>query len=122
MGRQEITLSDRFDLTKSPVLLNGTQALVRLVLAQAARDKAAGLHTAGYVTGYRGSPLGAVDLQMARAKTVLEASNVRFEPGLNEDLAATALWGSQQAELRGDGKQDGVFVFGYGKGPGSTDS
>jgi indolepyruvate ferredoxin oxidoreductase len=118
MGRQEITLSDRFDLTKSPVLLNGTQALVRLVLAQAARDKAAGLHTAGYVTGYRGSPLGAVDLQMARAKTVLEASNVRFEPGLNEDLAATALWGSQQAELRGDGKQDGVFGLWYGKGPG----
>ena len=68
MGRQDISLADRFDLTKSPVLLNGTQALVRLVLSQAARDHAAGLHTAGYVTGYRGSPLGAVDLQMARAK------------------------------------------------------
>ncbi|OOY15301.1 indolepyruvate ferredoxin oxidoreductase family protein [Thioclava sp. DLFJ4-1] len=118
MGRQEISLADRFDLTKSPVLLNGTQALVRLVLAQAARDKAAGLHTAGYVTGYRGSPLGAVDLQMARAKTVLEESDVRFEPGLNEDLAATALWGSQQAELRGEGKYDGVFGLWYGKGPG----
>ncbi|OWY08517.1 indolepyruvate ferredoxin oxidoreductase [Thioclava sp. F42-5] len=118
MGRQEISLADRFDLTKSPVLLNGTQALVRLVLAQAARDKAAGLHTAGYVTGYRGSPLGAVDLQMARAKTVLEESDVRFQPGLNEDLAATALWGSQQAELRGEGKYDGVFGLWYGKGPG----
>ena len=118
MGRQEISLADRFDLTKSPVLLNGTQALVRLVLAQAARDKAAGLHTAGYVTGYRGSPLGAVDLQMARAKTVLEESDVRFEPGLNEDLAATALWGSQQAELRDEGKYDGVFGLWYGKGPG----
>ncbi|MBD3804932.1 MAG: indolepyruvate ferredoxin oxidoreductase family protein [Thioclava sp.] len=118
MGRQEISLADRFDLTKSPVLLNGTQALVRLVLAQAARDKAAGLNTAGYVTGYRGSPLGAVDLQMARARKVLEESQVRFEPGLNEDLAATALWGSQQAELRGEGKYDGVFGLWYGKGPG----
>ncbi|KFE35751.1 indolepyruvate ferredoxin oxidoreductase family protein [Thioclava atlantica] len=118
MGRQEISLADRFDLTKSPVLLNGTQALVRLVLAQAARDKAAGLNTAGYVTGYRGSPLGAVDLQMARARKLLDASGVRFEPGLNEDLAATALWGSQQAELRGEGKYDGVFGLWYGKGPG----
>ncbi|TMV94882.1 indolepyruvate ferredoxin oxidoreductase family protein [Thioclava sp. BHET1] len=118
MGRQEISLSDRFDLTKSPVLLNGTQALVRLVLAQTARDKAAGLETAGYVTGYRGSPLGAVDLQMARAKSVLEQSNVLFQPGLNEDLAATALWGAQQAEMRGEGKYDGVFGLWYGKGPG----
>ncbi|KEO52723.1 hypothetical protein TP2_07215 [Thioclava pacifica DSM 10166] len=92
--------------------------MVRLVLAQAARDKAAGLNTAGYVTGYRGSPLGAVDLQMARARKVLEESQVRFEPGLNEDLAATALWGSQQAELRGEGKYDGVFGLWYGKGPG----
>ncbi len=118
MGRQDISLSDRFDLEKSPVLLNGTQALVRLVLAQSARDKAAGLHTAGYVTGYRGSPLGAVDLQMARARSVLEQSDVLFQPGLNEDLAATAIWGSQQAELRGEGKYDGVFALWYGKGPG----
>ena len=118
MARQDVRLSDRFDLTKSPVLLNGTQALVRLMLTQAARDKAAGLNTAGYVTGYRGSPLGAVDLQMARARKELDAAGVLFREGLNEDLAATALWGSQQAELRGAGKYDGVFGLWYGKGPG----
>ncbi|MDP2064045.1 MAG: indolepyruvate ferredoxin oxidoreductase family protein [Phaeovulum sp.] len=118
MGRQEITLADRFDLTKSPVLLNGTQALVRLMLAQSARDRAAGLNTAGYVTGYRGSPLGAVDIQMARAVRELTAAKVRFQPGLNEDLAATAIWGTQQAELRGEGRHQGVFALWYGKGPG----
>ena len=118
MVRQDISLSDRFDLDKSPVLLNGTQALVRLMLAQAARDRAAGLNTAGFVTGYRGSPLGAVDQQMNRAKALLEAARIRFQEGLNEDLAATALWGSQQAELRGEGRHDGVFGLWYGKGPG----
>ena len=109
MGREEISLNDRFDLEKSPVLLNGTQALVRLMLMQRARDAQAGLDTAGYVTGYRGSPLGAVDMQMAKAAKVLTHAQVTFQPGLNEDLAATALWGSQQAELRGEGKYDGVF-------------
>ncbi|KPQ08573.1 MAG: indolepyruvate ferredoxin oxidoreductase [Rhodobacteraceae bacterium HLUCCA12] len=118
MGTQSVSLNDRFDLEKSPVLLNGTQALVRLMLAQAARDKAQGLNTAGYVSGYRGSPLGAVDLQMARARKHLEAAQVRFQEGLNEDLAATAIWGTQQAELRGEGKYDGVFALWYGKGPG----
>ncbi|MGD9916619.1 MAG: indolepyruvate ferredoxin oxidoreductase family protein [Paenirhodobacter sp.] len=122
MGKQdigrEVRLADRFDLSRTPVLLNGTQALVRLVLMQAARDRAAGLQTAGYVTGYRGSPLGAVDLQMAKAEAELTAAQIRFQPGLNEDLAATALWGTQQAELRGEGKYDGVFGLWYGKGPG----
>ena len=118
MTMQKISLNDRFDLEKSPVLLNGTQALVRMMMMQGARDTAAGLSTAGYVTGYRGSPLGAVDLQMAKAEKQLAAYNVKFQPGLNEDLAATALWGSQQAELRGEGKYDGVFGLWYGKGPG----
>ncbi|MEZ5913174.1 MAG: indolepyruvate ferredoxin oxidoreductase family protein [Paracoccaceae bacterium] len=118
MGRQDISLNDRFDLSKSPVLLNGTQALVRLMLMQKARDAAGGLNTAGYVTGYRGSPLGAVDQQMARAKPVLEPADITFQPGLNEDLAATAVWGTQQAELRGEGRFDGVFALWYGKGPG----
>ncbi|QBY00341.1 indolepyruvate ferredoxin oxidoreductase family protein [Rhodophyticola sp. CCM32] len=118
MGVQQVSLEDRYDMTKSPVLLNGTQALVRLMIAQKARDKAAGLNTAGYVTGYRGSPLGAVDLQMARAQKHLTASDILFQPGTNEDMAATALWGSQQAELRGEGKYDGVFGLWYGKGPG----
>lgn len=118
MSIQDISLSDRFDLTKRHVLLNGTQALVRLMLMQSARDKAAGLNTAGLVTGYRGSPLGGVDLQMMKSKKLLEPANVLFQPGLNEDLAATAIWGSQQAELRGEGKYDGVFALWYGKGPG----
>ena len=100
------------------MLLNGTQALVRLVLEQASRDDSAGLRTAGYVTGYRGSPLGAVDMQMARAKPLLEESNILFAPAINEDLAAAALWGTQQAELRNEGLQDGVFGLWYGKGPG----
>ncbi|MBV7409980.1 indolepyruvate ferredoxin oxidoreductase family protein [Maritimibacter sp. DP1N21-5] len=116
--RQEVSLHDRFDLDKSPVLLNGTQALVRLMLMQKARDRAAGLDTAGLVTGYRGSPLGSVDMWMMRAAKDLTAADVVFQPGLNEDLAATALWGSQQAELRGEGKFDGVFGLWYGKGPG----
>ncbi len=118
MSTPKISLNDRFDLEKSPVLLNGTQALVRLMLMQAARDQAAGLNTAGLVTGYRGSPLGAVDLNMAKAEKLLAERNITFQPGLNEDLAATALWGSQQAELRGEGKYDGVFGLWYGKGPG----
>ena len=118
MTSQKVSLNDRFDLTKSPVLLNGTQALVRLMLMQKERDRLAGLNTAGYVTGYRGSPLGAVDLQMRRAEKQLTQADIHFEEGLNEDLAATALWGAQQAELRGEGRYDGVFGLWYGKGPG----
>lgn len=118
MTSPKVSLNDRFDITKSPVLLNGTQALVRLMLMQKERDRRAGLNTAGYVTGYRGSPLGAVDMQMNRAAKWLAAADVKFHEGLNEDLAATALWGAQQAELRGEGKFDGVFGLWYGKGPG----
>ncbi len=118
MTRKDIKLSDKFDLTKSPVLLNGTQALVRLMLMQKARDIAAGLNTAGYVSGYRGSPLGGVDQQMGREADLLMANDIHFQPGLNEDLAATAVWGTQQAELRGEGRYDGVFALWYGKGPG----
>lgn len=118
MSTQKISLNDKYDLGKPQVLLNGTQALVRLMLMQKARDEAAGLNTAGLVTGYRGSPLGAVDLQMSRAEKQLTAANVKFQYGLNEDLAVTALWGAQQAELRGEGKHDGVFGLWYGKGPG----
>ncbi len=118
MSKQDITLNDRYDLSKEVVLLNGTQALVRVMLAQKARDKMAGLNTAGFVTGYRGSPLGAVDSQMMLAEKHLAASDVTFQSGMNEDLAATAIWGAQQAEMRGDGKYDGVFGMWYGKGPG----
>ena len=118
MGRLDVSLDDKFDISKHQVLLNGTQALVRLMIAQRARDETKGWNTAGYVTGYRGSPLGAVDFQMKRAAQALDAANITFQEGLNEDLAATALWGAQQAELRGEGLYDGVFGLWYGKGPG----
>ena len=118
MSTQKISLNDRYDLEKSPVLLNGTQALVRMMMMQKARDVAAGLNTAGLVTGYRGSPLGAVDMQMERALKPLTEHEITFQAGINEDLAATAHWGAQQAELRGEGKYDGVFGLWYGKGPG----
>ncbi len=118
MSIREVTLGDKFDLDCGAVLMNGTQALVRLMLMQAERDRMAGLNTAGYVSGYRGSPLGAVDQQMAAAEATLTAAGIKFQPGLNEDLAATAIWGTQQAELRGEGTHDGVFALWYGKGPG----
>ena len=112
------SLSDRFDLSKSPVFLTGPQAIVRLALLQSEADRRAGLNTAGYVTGYRGSPVGTVDNQFVAARGLLEPRHITFQPGLNEDLAATALWGTQQAEMRGEGRFDGVFGIWYGKGPG----
>jgi len=118
MTIKPVSLEDRYNLECDTVLLNGTQALVRLMLNQSARDKAAGHNTAGFVSGYRGSPLGAVDMQMQRAERHLVQNNITFQSGLNEDLAATAHWGTQQAELRGEGKYDGVFGLWYGKGPG----
>jgi indolepyruvate ferredoxin oxidoreductase len=112
------SLSDRFDLSRPRILLTGTQAIVRLLLMQKERDRRASLNTAGYITGYRGSPLGGVDAQMHRAKALFDANDITFMPGLNEDLAVTAIWGAQQAEMRGEGKYDGVFSIWYGKGPG----
>jgi len=118
MELRPVTLADRYDLTASPVLVSGIQAMVRACLMQHARDVAAGLDTGGYVTGYRGSPLGGVDAAFHGAQGALGKAGVTFHPGLNEDLAATALWGTQQAELRGEGRHDGVFGLWYGKGPG----
>jgi indolepyruvate ferredoxin oxidoreductase len=117
-GLADVSLDDRFDLTKSPVLLNGAQAVARLLLAQKERDRRAGLNTAGFVTGYRGSPVGGLDLQFTRLAKLFKANDIHFEPGLNEELAATAVWGAQQAEMRGEGRFDGVFSMWYGKGPG----
>ena len=114
----DISLNDRFDLKKNSVLLNGPQALVRLCLIQSERDKLKGLSTSGYITGYRGSPLGAVDQQFNRAKKILTERKVFFRVALNEDLAATAIWGAQQANIRGDGATDGVYSLWYGKGLG----
>ena len=118
MALREVTLDDKYDLGKSRIFVTGFQALVRMCLMQKELDRRAGLKTAGYVTGYRGSPLGGLDNQFLRAAPQLEAADIRFQAGINEELAATALWGSQQAELRGEGTYDGVFGLWYGKGPG----
>jgi len=105
-------------LAQDRVLVTGYQALIRALLMQRERDRRSGLNTGGYVTGYRGSPLGGLDQQFIRAARRLAASDIKFQPGINEELAATALWGTQQAELRGEGKFNGVFGMWYGKGPG----
>jgi indolepyruvate ferredoxin oxidoreductase len=118
MTLRPVSLDDKFDLSQSRVLVTGYHALIRALLMQKERDRRAGLNTGGYVTGYRGSPLGGLDQQMMRAGRQLEAADIKFQAGINEELAATALWGSQQAELRGEGKFDGVFGMWYGKGPG----
>jgi indolepyruvate ferredoxin oxidoreductase len=118
MALRDVKLDDKYDLGQRRVFVTGFQALVRLCLMQKELDRRNGLNTAGFVTGYRGSPLGGLDSQFLRAKSLLEKSDVRFQGSINEDLAATAIWGSQQAELRGEGKYDGVFGMWYGKGPG----
>ena len=118
MTLARVSLDDKYDLAKTRIFVSGSQAVVRLLLMQRARDAALGYNTAGYVTGYRGSPVGGIDQQLWRAGKQLEAANIRFQPGINEDLAATALWGTQQAELAGEGRYDGVFGLWYGKGPG----
>ena len=107
----------RFDET-GPLFITGLQALVRLLLAQSYRDRLAGLNTAGFVSGYRGSPLGGLDRELWRAAPHLDAAQVRFQPGLNEDLAATSIWGTQQAQLFAGARHEGVFGMWYGKGPG----
>ncbi|MBF5004338.1 indolepyruvate ferredoxin oxidoreductase family protein [Diaphorobacter caeni] len=113
-----VDLEDKYTADEGTVYLTGVQALVRLPMIQKRRDRAAGLNTAGYITGYRGSPLGTFDDQLVKARKHLEQHDITFIPGVNEDLAATAVWGSQQAEIGGDGKFDGVFSIWYGKGPG----
>ena len=118
MTLRPVSLDDKYDLTQQHVLVTGYHALIRACLMQKERDRRAGLNTAGFVTGYRGSPLGGLDQQFVRAARQIAAADIKFQPGLNEELAATALWGTQQAELRGEGKFDGVFGMWYGKGPG----
>ncbi len=117
-GLRAVALDDKYDLGKTQIFLTGTQAIARALLMQRERDRRAGLNTAGFVSGYRGSPLGGLDQQLSRAGKQLKAAGIVFQPGLNEDLAATAVWGTQQAELAGEGRHDGVFALWYGKGPG----
>jgi indolepyruvate ferredoxin oxidoreductase len=113
-----ISLDDKYTLERGRAFLTGTQALIRLPMLQRERDLKAGLNTAGYITGYRGSPVTSVDMTAVKAKKYLDAHHVKFNPGLNEDLAATAAWGTQQTNLFEDAKYDGVFSMWYGKGPG----
>jgi indolepyruvate ferredoxin oxidoreductase len=120
-----ITLDDKYTATQERVFLSGTQALVRLPIEQARRDAVAGHNTAGFVSGYRGSPLGHYDNELWAAERHLKTNRIHFEPGINEDLAATAVWGSQQVPLMQGARFDGVFGLWYGKGPGvdrSTDA
>ncbi len=112
------SLDDRYTKSTGRVFLTGTQALVRIMLDQARRDVSAGLNTAGFVSGYRGSPLGGVDLEMWRARTRLKDARIEFVPAVNEDLGATAVLGAQQASLDPACEVDGVFSMWYGKGPG----
>jgi len=114
----EVTLDDRWTLERGRAYMSGTQALLRLAMLQRQRDVAAGLNTAGFITGYRGSPLGSVDQTAWRARKHLERHHIRFHAGLNEDLAATSVWGTQQVGMNPGAKYDGVFAMWYGKGPG----
>ncbi len=115
---REVALDDKYELDSGRVYLTGAQAFVRLLILQHQRDKLAGLNTGGFVSGYRGSPLGALDQSLWKAQKFLDRANIKFQPGLNEDLAATSIWGTQQVNLHPGAKVDGVFAMWYGKGPG----
>lgn len=118
MAAPLVSLDDKYTLDSGRVFLTGIQALVRLPLMQRQRDVANGLNTGCFISGYRGSPLGALDQQLWQAKPFIEKNHIHFEPGVNEDLAATAVWGSQQLNLFPDANYDGVFSMWYAKGPG----
>ncbi len=117
-GVSEYQLADRYQQSGGRVFMTGTQALVRVLLDQSRRDRSHGLNTAGFVAGYRGSPLGGVDLELWREKARIAQAGIEFLPAVNEDLAATAVLGSQQVESNPDKQVDGVFGLWYGKGPG----
>ncbi|MBX9902344.1 MAG: indolepyruvate ferredoxin oxidoreductase family protein [Burkholderiaceae bacterium] len=114
----DVKLDDKYTSNTGTIFLSGIQALVRLPMIQRQRDTAAGLNTAGFVSGYRGSPLGGLDETLWKTKKLLDQHHVQFVPGVNEDLAATAVWGTQTVDLIGPAKYDGVFAMWYGKGPG----
>ncbi|GHF26912.1 indolepyruvate ferredoxin oxidoreductase [Kordiimonas sediminis] len=115
----KVSLQDRYELREGKAFMTGVHALVRLPMVQRWRDEAAGLNTAGFISGYRGSPLGTYDMELMRAQKYLDENHIVFEPGLNEDLGATAVWGSQQLMIHPENsKYDGVFGIWYSKGPG----
>ncbi|MCF8199490.1 MAG: indolepyruvate ferredoxin oxidoreductase family protein [Sulfuritalea sp.] len=118
MKLANVSLEDKYRLEHGRVFLTGMQALARLPLLQHAMDRTAGLHTAGYISGYRGSPLGGLDTALDAAAPFLKAGDIKFQPGVNEDIAATAIWGTQQLHFFPQPKFDGIFSMWYGKGPG----
>jgi indolepyruvate ferredoxin oxidoreductase len=118
MALAAVTLDDKYALDRGRVYLNGTQALVRLPMMQRQRDAAAGLNTGCFISGYRGSPLGGLDQALWGARRFIERNHIRFQPAINEELGATAVWGSQQVGLFPGAKYDGVFAMWYAKGPG----
>src|SRR5579863_8383546 len=111
-------LSDVYTHRSGTIFLSGIQALVRLPLIQIARDRRAGLNTGGFISGYRGSPLGGYDIELKRAQPYLDAAGIVVKPAVNEELAATAIWGTQQLHLSPGARKDGVFAIWYAKGPG----
>ena len=118
MTLRNVSLDDKYTLENGRIFITGTQALVRMPMMQRLRDRTAGHDTACYISGYRGSPLGGYDQQLWNAAKFLQAHRIVFQPGVNEDLAATACWGTQQTHFHGENKHDGVFAIWYGKGPG----
>jgi indolepyruvate ferredoxin oxidoreductase len=122
MAFTDTTLDDKYLLHDGRIFLSGVQALVRLPLIQSRRDRVAGLNTGGFISGYRGSPLGTYDTALWNARVHLSENNIHFEPAINEDLAATSVWGTQQVNLFQTAKVDGVFAIWYGKGPGADRS
>ncbi len=118
MRETSVSLDDKYELEEGQVFITGTQALVRFPMMQRQRDAAAGLKTGGFISGYRGSPLGLYDQSLWKAKPFLKNNDIHFQPGVNEDLAATSIWGTQQLHLSGKSDYDGVFGIWYGKGPG----
>ncbi len=116
---ESVTLEDKYSLASGRAFMSGVQALVRLPMLQRTRDERAGLNTGGFISGYRGSPLGGYDQALWAAKKHLAEKHIVFQPGVNEELGATAVWGTQQLDLYPESKKyDGVFGIWYGKGPG----
>ncbi len=113
-----VSLDDKYTIDCGRIYLTGVQALTRLPMIQRQRDVLAGLNTGGFISGYRGSPVGGYDQQLWRAREFLKRNHIHFQPGINEDLAASAIWGTQQTNLFEGAKYDGVFAIWYGKGPG----
>ncbi|MFK7733274.1 MAG: indolepyruvate ferredoxin oxidoreductase family protein [Pseudomonadales bacterium] len=118
MPKHKVSLRDRYTQQEGRIHLRGSQAMVRLFMVQHMRDQAAGLNTAGFISGYRGSPMTAIDEEIWRVEDLLTEHHTHFWPGTNEHLAATAVWGTQQSNYYNDCKYDGVFSMWYGKGPG----